>query len=420
MILTLAFTGRVVYGFVAQTRLNGLVISDMRTYDLLAKNLIEENIYGFREGPWRSYRPPLYPFFLSIVYRVAGYRFIAVRIIQAALAVLSSLLLYLLARELAGTAIALVASFFFAADFSLIHLSGLLLSENLYLPLSLVVLLLLERGYSGRQWAPFIGAGVAGGLAALCRPTILPFLFLSFLVPITGALAAPLPGRDRDTVCPVPGSALPRRRLKPATTNQSGIKQAQTLKRGLAGWLLMLLFAAATIAPWTARNWRIHHAFVPISTNAGSMLWMGLHHGANGGYDWPRENNPLLAISSEVERNRIGIRESITFIFNHPGEFARLAVIKMKLFWRGYLFTWSGRQWAVIGLCGLAGLLLSLKDWRTWLLLYLYLLSFTGIHLFVHSSYRYRLPLNPLLEIWAAFFLVRLGSMIRAALSYRR
>lgn len=370
LILLLCFIARVWYVSVLRGRMNELVVADMRTYHLLATNLIEKQIYGFREGPyqWRSYRPPLYPFFLSLIYRATGYHFIAVRIAQAFLAVLSCFLLYLLARELAGVTTALIASLIFAVDFSLIHLSGLLLSENLYLPLSLIVILLLVRGFRDGVWSLFIGAGVAGGLAALCRPTILPFLFLSFL-------AALLLKRPR---------------------------------RCLAGWGLMLLFAAATIAPWTARNYRIHHTFVPISTNAGPMLWMGLHPGANGGYDWPQENNPLLAVTDEVERNSLGIRESISFIVRHPGEFLALAVTKMKLFWGGYLFTWSGRQWGVIALLGLAGFLVSLKEWRRWLILYLYLLTVIGVHIFVHSASRYRLPLNPLVEIWAAVFLVRI------------
>jgi len=166
------------------------------------------------------------------------------------------------------------------------------------------------------------------------------------------------------------------------------------------------------ILPWTARNYRIHQAFIPISTNGGTMLWMGLHHGANGGYDWPLENNPLRKITDEVARNRVGIRESIKFIINYPREFLNLSFTKMKLFWEGYLFTRSGRQWAVIALLGLGGLAVSLKEWRKWTLLYIYLLTFTGIHLFVHSSYRYRLPLHPLAELWAAYLVVALAGGI--------
>ena len=35
----------------------------------------------------------------------------------------------------------------------------------------------------------------------------------------------------------------------------------------LKNFLIASLFMAATIAPWTYRNWRVLHAWVPISTN---------------------------------------------------------------------------------------------------------------------------------------------------------
>jgi len=406
IILAICFITRTVYIRAYRERLDNLVISDMRTYDLLAKNLVEDNIYGFEDGPgaWRSYRPPLYPFFMSVLYRAAGYSYPTVRIVQAFLAALSCLLLFFLARELTGRGTALIAAFLFAVDFSLIHASGLFLSENLYLPLSLTIILLLIRGFQNGNIPAFIGAGVAGGMAALCRPTIIPFLALSFLPPVMLMFSIRLRCRDRAFLVD-----------KQEDSNDISTQTAPIL-RVVGGWLLMLLFTGLVVLPWTARNYRIHHAFVPISTNAGTMLWMGLHPGASGGYDWPTENNPLLSVSNEVERNRIGIREATRFIFNHPEEFMELAILKMKFFWRGYLFTWSGRQWAFIGLSGLAGLLLSLRDWRKWLLLYIYLLSFTGLHLFVHSSYRYRLPLNPLMEIWAAVFLVYFWRKIKPSI----
>lgn len=417
LVLSLTFFFRVYYSFSLEKRLDSLVVADMRTYDLLAKNLIENNIYGFREGPWpwRSYRPPLYPFFVSIIYRAAGYSYPAVRLVQAFLAVLSCLLLFSIARDRAGTEVALVAAFLFAGDFSLIHLSGLFLSENLYLPLSLVNILLLERGFREKSLPPFIGAGVAGGLAALCRPTILPFLFLSGLVPVFFTITSKFKysGRVYSTERQNPDKSGWERKLYHRDNYRSTGRGS--IRRMLSGWLLMLFFAGLTICPWTARNYRIHRSFVPISTNGGAMLWMGLHHGAGGGYEFPMENNPLRAVQDEVERNKLGVRESVKFIGNYPGEFIKLAMIKMKLFWRGYLFTWSGRQWAIVAILGLGGVLVSLKEWRRWLLLYLYLISFAGLHLFVHSSYRYRLPLNPLIEIWAALFLVRLWNTIKSS-----
>ncbi len=385
VILLFALGVRVFYFSALSRRMEELVISDMATYDLLAVNLVEKGYYGV-DGPW-SYRPPLYPWFLSLIYRLVGHSHSLARLGQALLAVLSVLLVFSLARELIGIGGALLAAFLTAADFSLIHISGLFLSENLYIPLSLVLILLLARGFREPKILTFLGAGVAGGLAALCRPTVLPFLFLAGLVPLLGG----------DCFAPA-GLAMTGKRKK---------------IRGAAGWAVMLAAAGLTIAPWTIRNYCLHRTFVPISTNTGTMLWMGLHPGAPGGYHYPEENNPLYGMEDEVERNRAGIRESARFIFQHSGEFFRLAAVKMGIFWRGYLFTWSGRQWFIYGILGLAGLILSFPEWRRWLLLYIYLAAFTAPHLFVHSAARYRLPLHPLIAIWGAYFLVQLAKAIR-------
>ncbi len=394
-ILVLTLFVRVFYQAAVPERMDRLVISDMATYDLLAVNLIEKGYYGV-DGPW-SYRPPLYPFFLSLIYRVSGHSRPLARIVQAGLAALSVFLVFHIARGLIGEAGALLAGFLTAVDFSLIHLSGLFLSENLYIPLSLLLILLLMKGFQSPNLFIFIAAGVTGGLAVLCRPTVLPFLFLSILIPILGG----------DCFAPS-GLAM--------TDGNSGLAITEGKRRrgrAVGGWAVMILAAGMTIAPWTIRNWRIHRALVPVSTNAGTMLWMGLHPGAPGGYHYPKEHNPLYGIKDEVERNRAGIRESFRFIGESPGEFLRLAAVKMRLFWRGYLFTWSGRQWAIYGLLGLGGLLLSLRYWRRWLLLYVYLAAFVGPHLFVHSAARYRLPLHPLIAVWAALALLQIGEYVR-------
>jgi len=144
-ILALALFSRLLYQSAAKARMKRLGISDMRTYDRLAGNLIEKGYYGI-ESPW-SYRPPLYPFFLSLVYRLFGHSHPIARMVQVGLAAVYALLTFYLARGMIGSAGALLAASLTAVDFSLIHLSGLLLSENLYIPLSLLLLLLLLKQF---------------------------------------------------------------------------------------------------------------------------------------------------------------------------------------------------------------------------------------------------------------------------------
>lgn len=372
-----ALLSRLAYSEIRARRLDALVVADMRTYHLLAVTLAERGYYGV-EKPW-SYRPPLYPFFLAAVYRAAGIGWPAARIAQACLGALSAWLLLLLGRPLLTFPAALLAALLLALDPALVHLSGLLLSENLYVPLSLLLLLLLLRGLERGRPADFILAGAAGGFSALCRPSVLPFLLLA-LVPCAAGLRS--------------GKAD-----RPAR---------------IWGWGLMLLSALVVIGPWTLRNYRVHRRFVPISTNGGVMLWMGLHPGASGDYDFPREGNPLYGMTDEVERDRAGTRESLSFLRENPLEALALAGRKFLLFWEFFPSTGSGKAFALFLAAAAAGLVLSLKEWRRWLLIYLYAASFLGNHLLVHSGYRYRYALHPVLALFAAAALVALGSLLRA------
>jgi len=57
----------------------------------------------------------------------------------------------------------------------------------------------------------------------------------------------------------------------------------------LKNFLIASLFMAATIAPWTYRNWRVLHAWVPISTNGGDVFY--------------RANNPLATATGQLAEN---------------------------------------------------------------------------------------------------------------------
>jgi len=383
-IILAAFLTRLGYVQARAPRLDALLVSDMRTYHLLARNLLLHGYFGLESEAFsfRAYRPPLYPFSLALIYAAAGVRLPAVRLTQALLGALSVWFLILLARRMAGESAALLAGLLAALDLSLIHLSGVFLSENLYIPLSLLLLLFLIRGFEEGKAGYCLLGGLCGGLAALCRPALLPFLFLSAILP---------------------GASVRGRKAK--------------ILSGMKGWALMILAAALVVAPWTVRNYRVLGRVVPVSTNGGVMLWMGLHPGASGGYDFPRENNPLYGMQDEVERDRLGTRESLRFVRENPGETLVLAGKKFILFWEFYPTTSSGKVFVVYLALGAAGLFLSLRKWRRWLTIYLYAASFVGVHLLAHSSYRYRSPLHPIIALFSAVTLCSLAVVCRRCLA---
>jgi len=176
-----------------------------------------------------SFRGPGYPFFLALVFRLAGPDNLnAVRLAQILVSVLSiALVFHVVSRQFSRPA-ALWSALAMALSPNLIHFTVCLWSETLFIALLLAAFWLLQRFDSAESGRDLAVAGVALGLAALTRESILPFtpVILAWVLLRPGPLA---------------------RRLRRCA-----------------------LFAACVllpILPWTMRNYRVHGTFVLISNS---------------------------------------------------------------------------------------------------------------------------------------------------------
>ncbi len=122
-----------------------------------------------------------------------------------------------------------------------------------------------------------------------------------------------------------------------------------TSRRGLAaGILIASAVAGISAMPWTARNYRVHGALVPIATNGGFNFAIGNDPRYGGGIPplerifrrMPEQEQARLRGMSEIERDRAFYAEGIEHWRNQPG--ALLKGVGRKLaafvFFRPYLF----------------------------------------------------------------------------------
>lgn len=72
------------------------------------------------------------------------------------------------------------------------------------------------------------------------------------------------------------------------------------------------------IAPWTYRNYQLYNAFVLISTNGPTTLWMGNHPGTNGSYAALPDQVKSL---NDYERSQVLGKMAKDYIREHPFEF---------------------------------------------------------------------------------------------------
>lgn len=190
--------------------------------------------------------------------------------------------------------------------------------------------------------------------------------------------------------------------------------------RALAHAALAALLFLACIAPWTGRNWRRFHAFVPLRSNFGAELYAGNGPGAMG-FRWGAliglpENDPqhlLYARMGEIAYVRERGKLAKAAIAADPGRFARLSLKRFYFFWasvphpqtKAYVADFFRQAtYCFASLAGVLGAALALRRRApaAWLLAAAFALC-PLTYYFVTVEARFRNPLEPLLAILAVY-----------------
>lgn len=402
----------------------GIGLDDMFQYDMLARSLAQGHgfrwyaqadldrfasfldfdltsvtDYDPRLGIPTSFRAPLYPAFLAVVYYFSGLdfsRFFAARLAQAIflgapLAPLTYLVAirlssFLLPDEMkeerrkrieraARTAAWIVAAY----PLLLVYPLGLG-TENPFFVLLLSSFLFLLLSLEKPTTPNLLLSGIFLALTALTRSVILPFALAAF-----------------------------------------GLLFFLHGKRTLLG----VLSFALVITPWIVRNSLLHHELTGIETSMGYNLYLGYHPKGNGSFVFGPSLD-LLTILDDAERDRVGTQKAIEFLEAEPERFVPLAVNRLGFFFglekRVLMYFYSNNilgfvplplllaisailllPFAVIAASAALGL--SLLRWKPeHILLGLLFISYILPHVFILAEDRFHLALVPYIAILAAHF----------------
>jgi len=372
---------------------------DAETYTEHALRLAGGNWLGWGEGPF--WQPPLYPYFLGAIRSIfADSFFYAARFFQALCGAFSCLLIYWIGGKLLRPAVGLIAGFVAALYGPMIFFDGELLPASLATLLNLIGLALLIRALEQPSKGRFLGAGVAFGLGGIAVPTVLLFALVTAV---------------------------------------------WIWRRGEGGLLLagaFLLGIVLVIAPVTLRNLVVGGDTVLISYNGGVNFYIG--NSANypatlevrPGWEW----DDLVGMPLEVgvvrpaEKSNFFLGKSWNFIKEQPLSYMGLLIEKTAAFWHGdeagrnqAIYFWrdySGILSALLWKFGLAfpfglvaplalfGLLLSVRREGLTLPVIFVLAYGLGVVLFFVTA-RYRIPVVPMLLLFAAYGLLDLIDQIR-------
>jgi 4-amino-4-deoxy-L-arabinose transferase-like glycosyltransferase len=383
-------------------------LDDMFQYDMLARSISSGE--GFRwygqedldlirsyidlefvvgdynpKGLVSTFRAPLYPGFLALIYSISGLarRLFAARLAQAFLGASLAPLTLVLGNQLFPQSkrvgeIGAIATAFYPM---LVIYPLALATENLFIPLVLVALLLTLKANETGRGRDFLFAGAAFALATLTRSVV----FLSVGLIIVWLFFV--------------------------------MKQRRAAL--LFGFSVVIL-----LTPWVVRNSLVHEQFTFIESSLGYNLHMGYHPEGTGTFQYGISLE-LLPYLDDAERNSRGIEAGLGFIREDPGRIPSLMLNKL-----GYFFSLERRalsyfysngffgqipQTPLIGifllfalpfvlianLSGFAGVLMCWDRKRA--LLALVIAGYLIPHLLLIADARFHLAILPMLSVLAGY-----------------
>ncbi|MCK4539873.1 glycosyltransferase family 39 protein [Candidatus Parcubacteria bacterium] len=149
---------------------------DDEYYNRLAVEFIEKGEFtSYKTDKVRAAVDPLYPLFITGVYKIFGINYNAVRVIQLLIFALTVVIVYLLAKEFANFKVSFFTAFVCALFYPLASYSGEFNKEILFTFLLVALIFFLVKGQNSNKFIWFALAGVFSGLAYLLNSIMLFF-----------------------------------------------------------------------------------------------------------------------------------------------------------------------------------------------------------------------------------------------------
>ena len=375
----------------------GQLAMDSQEYDRWAQ--------AIAGGDWLGsqvfFQAPLYPYLLAFVYTLLGRSLDAVYLLQIAAAVAGVWALWRAGRALGDEPAGLAAAALAAVYAPFLFYDVQLLKES---PAVTVTCFLLWA-LAARRW---LAAGVLLGVLALLRENAL--LLLPFLLPLTW-------------------------------------QRSSSIEAGVRGFAkrggLLVLGLLLPLAPVALRNGLVGGDYLPTTSQGGVNFWIGNNPQADGTYRpiVPGKQIPALERQEPVrlaeqelgrrltaaEVSSFWLRRGLAWAAAHPGDFVRLQIRKLGMFWSWYEwpdavdYYWTKTLSPVLRLplveFGTLSLLAPVGLWFLWrrkrfrefALVWLFALGWMLSTVIFFLFSRYRLPVVPALLLLAGVVLAELN-----------
>ena len=339
------------------------------------------------KGPAILSHPPMYPIFLMFTDVLSGGPLWITWVAQALLGALIVPMTYGLGRRIHSDLAGLCAAAWCAVDPFQITMTQVLLSETLFTALLIVGLWTLATAYERQSTALFAWAGALLSLAALTRSVLLPlagyFIVMALLEPKTA----------------------------PAYRCVRAVAFTVAFSVPMAGWSLVVRHMTGHwLVASVQKGWNSYEGLNPDFDDPGAIArWQaGMFHEM---YDHH--------LQDPVELDNYFWQKTKTVVGLHPFRTVKLMARKFFKFWRIWPYFPYGLGQRIISGAFMIPLLLlmmwgcwgewsrrSTAPWMSGVLMG-FVLFYALLNTMTWTQIRYRIPIHPVLEIYAAMGLAR-------------
>ena len=388
ILVIISFLIRIV--FIIDT--NKILFIDFECFINEGKAIMQNGI-----GALQVYHAPLYPVFIGLIFKITKVAEpISICILQAILGTINTLLIYLIAKNIFNRKVAALAGTASLLYWPLTLYSGIVLSEILFIFLSLMAVYFLFKLIDKKNIAYAIFTGMFLGLSVCTRSinSLLIYMFIAIII------------------------YFHRKEVR--------------IAKLILILIVMILAYTIMVAPWLYRSYKLIGE-PTMDTLGGLNLYIGNNKNNNTGQFIDITNDPVYLLS-DGERKE----QAIQFIKNNPIKFSFLTIKRMLMYlawdfiekvdwvleiyldehfifknsiFMGIIFFFD----IIFIITGYAGLFFLTKSKKGLILLVLITYYFLLTSVFYISG-RYRLPIMPFLSIASG----NLGTVLELNFSMNR
>lgn len=339
-----------------------------------------ETQFKFRPGTPFHFVPPLYAWWVSLLYFLFGPSILVAKIFQCILDASVCYFLFSIGRKMSRNDVLGLTSSVLYATYPL----AIYMCMSLYyqVPMNLLLCWLVVCLVGETNIKNGIYCGLITGLSALAKPVTLPFMLL-----------------------------LPMARL-------AEIYRSKRI-RPWVGWSLALVAASVVVlTPWTIRNYLVFGKFVPVQSGASAPFIQGskeeyIDLDVN---ELRKSYGQDLGIKNE-DPGRVALENHIDHFLSNPLDYLRFLGKKAALSW----YNTEGRtknKYVLAGqfpylLLGGVGLVFSLRYWGRRARFYIpaIIVYFCLVQIAIFPLFRYTLAVMPLVMVLCALGLWRMAGV---------